>query len=120
VLKKGGKPHTDKDMLDDAPQLTETAPKILHSKGCFEDFCETKMKIRIFGLIWRFGSLTVLHGLTVFQPRPLPSLALLARLGQEQSKAPPLWGVRGSVCCRRYRYSRSSNRTTLQPSSKII
>jgi len=35
------------------------ALKILHSKVCFEAFCETKMKICTFGLISRFRNLTV-------------------------------------------------------------
>lgn len=42
---------TDKDKLADAPQLTETALKILHSKVHFKAFCEAVLKIRIFALI---------------------------------------------------------------------
>lgn len=52
-----GKP--DKEKPVDAQHLTETALKILHSKGCFEAFCDAKMKICIFALISCFGDLTV-------------------------------------------------------------
>ncbi|MBA7632257.1 hypothetical protein ES703_39800 [subsurface metagenome] len=45
-----------------AQQLTETAPKNLHSKGCFKVFCEAKLKMGIFGLIPGFGKLTVAQG----------------------------------------------------------
>jgi hypothetical protein len=45
-----------------APQLTETAPQILHSKGCFALFCEAVWKIRTFALMCRFSKLTVALG----------------------------------------------------------
>jgi hypothetical protein len=34
-----------------AQQLTKIAPKILHSKGCFEAVYKTNAKIRTFALI---------------------------------------------------------------------
>lgn len=37
--------------------LTEIGIKILYSKVCFEAFCETKMKIRGFGLMLRIAKL---------------------------------------------------------------
>ena len=49
----------EKGEITDAPQLTEIAPKILHSKGCFKAFCETKMKMCGIGSRLRFYKLTV-------------------------------------------------------------
>ena len=60
VRKKGAElliVYQDRGKPDDAQQLSETTPKILHSKGGFEAFCETKLKIRTFSLIFDFRSL---------------------------------------------------------------
>jgi hypothetical protein len=54
--------NTGKSELLERGQLTETAPKILHPKGCFEAFCETVMKIRTLALISTLEELADVQG----------------------------------------------------------
>ena len=60
--KKRAKGNTGKSALLKRGLLTETTPIIMHSRMCFEAFCDTVLKIRTLALISTREELAVVQG----------------------------------------------------------
>ncbi|MBA7644204.1 hypothetical protein ES703_51946 [subsurface metagenome] len=73
----------------DAPQLSKIPPKILHSKGGFEAFCESNETKRTFTPNLRYARLTVAHPVSAGELRreSRTPCMLLYPLALAQSKA---------------------------------